>query len=122
MTVEEIIISYLVSKNIPGLGKRVYAEAPADRENVFLIVSRSGGSTENTIRSYLIHTDLRVRRDEKAGRTKLLALRIHDAVIEAMEDIIFHSELFMCRKNSDYDAALPGSEEYRYQALWEITM
>lgn len=122
MTVEGIIIRYLISKDIPGIGTHVYAEKPVDPDDAYVVVSRSGGSTTNMIDTYLVHTDLHVKRDEEAGYTKLLALNLHEAVIWQMEEIIHSTELFMCRKNSDYDAALPGSEEYRYQALWEITL
>lgn len=122
MTVEEIIIHYLIGKNIPGVMDHIYAERPISQEPVYVLVSRSGGSEQNFIRRYLIHTDVCVKRDEDAGRDKLLALKIHEAVIAAMKNLPDSTPVYGCHKNADYDATRTDTKEYRYQSLWEVTM
>lgn len=122
MTVEGIIINYLISQNISGIGSRVYAERPDDPDTPYILVGRAGGSARNLIKTYLINTEVNVKRDEAHGQTKLYALNIQDDLLEAMEDIAAETSLYRCRKNSDYDATRTDTGEYRYQALWEVTM
>ena len=122
MTVEEIIISYLIDLNIPGIEDRVYAEVPEKPGSAYVTVMRSGGNVKNHIREYLIYTDIRVTKDEKRGKSKLYAVRLHEAVIDAMSRITDETPLFGCHKNADYDATKTDTKEYRYQALWIVYM
>ena len=122
MTVEGMIINYIISQNISGIGSSVYAERPDDPETPYILVGRAGGSTRNLIKTYLINTEVNVKRDEAHGQTKLHALNIQDDLLEAMEDVAAQTPMYRCRKNSDYDATRTDTGEYRYQALWEVTM
>lgn len=122
MTIEGIIIGYLTSKNISGIGDRVFAERPDDPETPYVLVGRNGGSSRNLIKTYLMTTEVNVMRDEPNGMTRLHAIQIQDDLLEAMEDIASETPLYRCRKNSDYDATRTDTGEYRYQALWEVTM
>lgn len=122
MTIEKIIINYLVRSQIAGIEERVYAERPVSDEDAFILIRRTGGSTANHIRSYLIITEVCVRRDEAKGLTKLYAAEIFENLLQAMEQIAESTPLYGCHKNSDYDATDQNSKEYQYQALWQITM
>ena len=122
MTVEGIIIGYLTGKQIDGIGNRVFAERPDDPEIPYVMVGRAGGSSRDLIKTYLMTTEVNVKRDEPHGMTRLHAIQIHDDLLEAMEDITKETPLYRCRKNSDYDATRTDTGEYRYQALWEVTM
>ena len=122
MTVEEIVIGYLSGADIAGIGGNVYAEKPLGDVRDYLLVSRSGGSERNFIRRYLVHTDVHVKRDEEDGGTKSRALAIHEAVTDAMRHLADTCPVYGCHKESDYEATMPGTKEYRYQALWVITM
>lgn len=122
LTIEEIVISYLIGQNIQLIGEHVYAEKPVDPEPVHVIVSRSGGSEGNFIRRYVVHIDVYVKRDEEAGLNKLLALKLHEAVISAMKSLPESAPVYGCHKNADYDATRTDTKEYRYQSMWEVTM
>ena len=122
MTIEEIIISYLVRADIPGIGGRVYAERPGDTGEPYVLVSRAAGSERDHIRDYLVYTDLYVKRDEESGMVKSYAMHLHEAVVEAMKAMPDMTPVFGCHKNTDYEATRPDSKDYRYQALWVITM
>lgn len=122
MTIEKIIINYLAKSEIPGIEENVYAERPVDRKDAFILIWRTGGSTANHIRSYLMITEVCVRRDEANGLTKLYAAEIFEKLLQAMEQIAESTPIYGCHKNSDYDATDQNSKEYRYQALWQITM
>ena len=122
MTVEEIIIDYLTENSITGIGEHVYAEKPVDQEDAYILIRRTGGSERDYIRSYLMITEVCVRRDEGNGLTKLYAADIFEELLRKMQSITGTTALYGCHKNSDYDATDPDSKEYRYQALWEVTM
>lgn len=122
MTIEEIIINYLVYEGISGIGNHIYAEKPVDPDDAYILIRRTGGSEENFIRSYLIITEVCVKRNEESGLTKLYAADIFEVLLGKMRDIADSTALYGCHKNSDYDATDTESKEYRYQALWEITM
>lgn len=122
MTVEEIIVGYLIGKNIPGIFDHVYAERPGKPEPAYVLVRRSGGSEKDFVRTYLIHIDVCVKRDEEAGQDKLLALKLHEEVMGAMKSAPEATRIYGCRKNADYDATRAETKEYRYQSLWIITM
>lgn len=121
MSIEEIIISYLTGLNIAGIGGNVYAEAPEDEE-VYVLVQRAGGSQANYIREHRIYTEVCVRRDDSKGQTKLKALNLHEAVVNAMLCLPDHTNVYGCHMNSDYEATNFATKQYRYQALWQITI
>lgn len=111
MVIEKLVIDYLKTRN---LGANVYAETPADPEDFYILVRRSGGSQADYIRNYTVYTEV-------FGKDKFQTAQIHEAVIEAMLEMRDHTEVFRCNLNSDYDATLPSMKAYRYQALWQIT-
>ena len=122
MTPEEIMINYLTENAIAGIGTHIYAEKPVDQEDAYILIRRTGGSERDYIRSYLMITEVCVRRDEENGLTKLYAAEIFEELLQKMRSIADTTALYGCHKNSDYDATDPESKEYRYQALWEISM
>lgn len=109
--IEEIVINYLTER-----GFDVYAEVPVNPSRSYVVIQRSSGNYTNQIRHIGMYTESRSR------NSKLEAARIHEAVIEAMRDIRNHTEIFRCELNADYDAAMTSTKEYRYQALWDITV
>ena len=115
MTIEEIVIGYLTSKGIAD--GAVYAEVPAnDIPDNYVLIQRSSGSINNHIRQLGLYTEARSR------NSKVDAARLHEDVIAVMQSIRDETPLFRCDLNADYDAAQTSTKEYRYQALWEITM
>lgn len=115
MTIEELVISYLIGRNIPGIGRNVYAEVPVDIPDNYVLIRRSGGSQADYIRNYNVYTETISRTD------KLTAARNHEAVIGAMNEIRDYTDVFRCALNSDYDATNTATKEYRFQALWQMT-
>lgn len=122
MSVEEIIIHYLVEQNVPGIEDRVYMERPEEREDTYVLVRRAGGSERDFIRDYIIYTDTCVRRDEENGLTKALAMALHESVVETMKRLPDSTSLYRCRKYSDYESTMTDTKEYRFQVMWSISM
>lgn len=115
MTIEALIIQYLTGKNLTGIAGNVYAETPVNPPDDYVLIQRTGGASENQIRSYNIYTETVSRKD------KLTAATLHEEVVEAMLQMPDTADVYRCRLNSDYDATRADRKEYRYQALWEIT-
>ena len=46
---------------------------------------------------------------------------VSQAVIAAMLEIRDNTTLMRCNLETEYDAAMTSSKEYRYQALWGVT-
>ena len=111
--IESIIINYLINQGVAN-GK-VYAETPVDPPAEYVLVSRTRGNIYNRVRSYGIYTESRSRTSKETAAT------LHETVISAMDEIRDHTSLMRCELETDYDAAMTSSKEYRYQALWGIT-
>lgn len=111
--IEPIILNYLSDKGIAG--GHVYAETPVDPPAEYVVISRTRGSENNQIRSYGVYTEAR------AKDSKLAAATLHEAVIAAMKQIRDYTSLMRCDLETEYDAAMTSTKEYRYQALWAIT-
>ena len=114
MTIEEIAINYLLAANV--VGTDVYAEVPLDPPDKYVLVQRSSGSYQNELRHIGLYTEVRCR------TSKLEAAELHEAVVAAMRSMRDHTPVFRCELVSDYDAALTSTKEYRFQALFEITL
>lgn len=121
MTIEETLIAYLVGENIDGIGDHVYAEAP-ENEGVYVLVQRAGGAQSNFVREHRMYTEVCVTKDDQAGQTKLLALNLHEAVVQAMLRVSDTTNIYGCHLNSDYEATDFAKKQYKYQALWQITI
>ena len=112
--IEETVINYLIAQGIAD--GAVYAEVPLkDIPDHYVLIQRSSGSITDYIRQIGLYTEARSR------ISKLDAAQLHEDVISAMQEIRDHTELFRCKLNAEYDAALTSTKEYRYQALWDIT-
>lgn len=111
--IETKIITYLISRNIPGIGSNVYAEAPVDPPAVYVIVHRSGGNKRNQLRANNLYTE--VHAPSRADAAALAEL-----VIAAMGDVTTVTNIFGCHLNTDYDATSTSAKDYRYQQLWQI--
>ena len=116
MTIEELTIAYLTAANLPGIGGHVYAETPVDPPNEYVLIQRTGGGSADYIRQHTIITETISRTD------KLTAATLHEEVVEAMLRMADTADVYRCRLNSDYDATRADRKEYKYQALWEITV
>ena len=114
MTIEETVISYLAGAGIAN-GK-IYAEVPLDPDEKYVLVQRSSGSYQNQIRHIGLYTEVRCR------TSKLEAAQLHEEVIAVMREIRNSTPIFRCEMISDYDAMMTETKEYRFQALWEITL
>lgn len=116
MIIEKLIIEYLKGEDLPGIGANVYAETPVDPPENYVLIRRTGGSAANYLRDYTIYTETISRTD------KLTAATNHESVIEAMQRMPDTENVFRCRLNSDYDATRAEKKDYRFQALWQISV
>ncbi len=115
MAIEELIINYLIGKDLAGIGRHVYAETPVNPPDNYVLIRRTGGGISNYVRDYRVYTETISKND------KLTAATNHDAVIEAMQRMPDTENVFRCRLNSDYDSTRSDKKDYRFQALWLIT-
>ena len=111
--IETIIIDYLIDQGIAN--GHVYAETPVNPPAEYVLVHRTRGDINNRIRSYGVYTESRSK------TSKATAAGLHETVISAMEEIRDHTSLMRCDLETEYDAAMTSTKEYRYQALWGIT-
>lgn len=113
MTIEELVINYLLESNV---STDVYAEVPLDPPDKYVLVQRSSGNYQNEIRHIGLYTEVRCR------TSKLEAAQLHEDVVAAMRSMRDSAPVFRSELVSDYDAAMTSTKEYRFQALWEITL
>ena len=116
MTIEKLVITYLIEENLQGIGDHVYAETPVNPPESYVLIRRTGGGISNYIRDYRVYT-------ETVNQTaKATAATLHEEVVEAMLQMPDRADVYRCRLNTDYDATRADMKDYRFQALWEITV
>lgn len=116
MTIEKLVINYLIGESLYGILDHVYAETPVNPPENYVLIQRTGGGVTNRIREHNIITETISR------KSKETAMGLHEEVVEAMLRMADTADVYRCRLNSDYESTRADRKEYRYQALWEITV
>lgn len=118
MMVEEIVIGYLNS----NLNCMVFAEKPKDKPDRYVIVEKTGGG----IKHGLCHSVVAIQSIVQAtpDNSRYDAAKLNEAVKEAMigdtGGILTDPYVVGVELNSDYNFTDPDSNEYRYQAVYNI--
>lgn len=105
--IEEIIISYLRSKNISA-----YTEKPKD-EKEFVVISKTGSRKVNHIKRATVTL-------QSYSTSLYNAALLNEQVKEAMEQITERIDVTNCTLNTDYNWTDTTTKEYRYQAVFDI--
>lgn len=107
--IEEEIVQYL-SKT---LDVSVSTDMPAKVLGRFVLVEKTGSSKENYINSATIALQSYAENTYKAAE-------LNEAVKEAMENIVVHTDISKSKLNSDYNYTDTTKKQYRYQAVYEV--
>lgn len=114
--IEATIISYL--NNIEGMAP-AYAERPENIPPKYILVEKTGTSTENKITTSTIA--VQAISDTLQNGSLLDAMQLNEAVKVAMADLVTLDSVSGVSLNSDYNFTDPTTKEYRYQAVFLIT-
>ncbi len=114
--IEATIISYL--NNVEGMAP-VYTERPETVPPKYVLVEKTGSSTENRITTSTVA--VQSISDTLQNGSLLDAIGLNEDVKEAMADLITLDNISGVTLNSDYNFTDETTKEYRYQAVFSIT-
>lgn len=107
--IEVIILDYLNEVlNVPA-----FMESPEKPLNRYVLIEKTGGSSENYI--YRAIVTLKSYAESLAEAAKL-----NEKVKEAMNNIIILDSIAKSKYNTDYNFTNTEKKEYRYQAVYEV--
>lgn len=107
--IEEIIIEYLNRVlEVPA-----YTEKPEKNAMRFVLVEKTGSSSENHIHSATIVL-------QSYAESMYAAAVLNEAVKNAMDNIILYEDISKSKISSDYNYTDTTKKQYRYQAVYEI--
>ena len=112
--IETTLIKYLSSKISQG----VYAERPDNVPDEYVLIQKTGSSTDNLITTATIAIQSIVNAKTKS---KLDAATLNETIKAAMIGMTERDDIARVRLNSDYDYTDDRTREYRYQAVYQIT-
>lgn len=98
----------------------VYAEVPANPPQVYVVIQRTGGSTED----YIDHASVAIQscvQQSSDGTGKLASIKLDGTVRRVMGNFIAKTGISACRCTRTYDFTDPETKTYRYQSIFEIT-
>lgn len=108
--IESIIVEYLQ----PILNVPVSTMHQADDPDVFVIVERVGGGSNNRIRSANIAI-------QSYARTMYEAAQLHELTLAAMDNITALDSIGGVSLNAEYNYTDEETKKPRYQAVFDIT-
>ena len=117
MSIEEYLIEKLSSALSPTpVLVEVPASNPRPSEDLeeFYVIQKTGSSLSNHIQTSNIAI-------QSYAGTRLRAIRMNEALREAMEGLLQYGEIARVEFNSDYDYTDPETKQPRYQAVFVIT-
>lgn len=115
--IEATLIQYLIDKT--SAGKNVFAERQKETPAKYILIEKTGSSTENMIPTSTIAIQSVV--DSLQGGKMLDAMTLNDEVKAAMNEIIDLDVIVKVNLNSDYNYTDDSTKEYRYQAVYQVT-
>ena len=115
--IEVEVIKYLKGKT--SAGNHVYAEKPKCHPAKYILIEKTGSSTENMITTSTIA--VQSIEDSLRSGTMLDVMKLNEEVKEVMLEIITEDYVSKCALNSDYNFTDNSTKEYRYQAVFQIT-
>lgn len=121
--IEAYLTAYLLNKT--GAGANVFCERPSETPDNYILIEKTGSSTENRITTSTIA--IQSISNSLNGGSMLQAMTLNDEVKTAIlgegeeyglieEDAIIEVEL-----QSDYNFTDTETKEYRYQAVFNVT-
>ena len=116
--IETILISYLINQTTSA-GTNVYAERPETIPKTYILIEKTGSSTDNMITT----SDIAIQSisDSLQGGSLIDAALLNDEVKSVMQGLEALDDIVMVRLNTDYNYTDSRTKEYRYQAVYQIT-
>lgn len=108
--IEEIVLNYLLD----CIGTSVYMEKQIYPATQYVLIEKTGGSTNNHIKSATLAI-------QSVSDSLLNAALLNEEVKTAMEEIVELDSIAGCSLNSDYNFTNTQTKEYRYQAVFNLT-
>lgn len=116
--IETIVIDFLISQDIEGIGEHVYAEVPEHPPQEYVLVEKTGSRNRDHISRAMIAVQS-ISRDRYNGLAA--AMTINERVKDAMSRFAdLSNEIYACKLNSDYNFTNTETKEHRYQAVYSI--
>lgn len=111
MVIEYEMLKYL-NDHLDGIP--AYMEEPQDLDDEYIIIEKTGSSSENYINSATFAI--------QSYSTSLQgAIDLNEAVKDVMDRFWEHTSIYSCKLNSDYNFTDTETQRYRYQAVYDIT-
>lgn len=107
--IEQIILNYLKK----CLSVPVYMEIPTNEPNEYVLIEKTGSSTENYINSATFAL-------QSYANSMYSAAKLNEKVKTAMDGIIFTTDISKSKLNSDYNFTDTTTKKYRYQAVYDL--
>ena len=114
--IEKTLISFLIDKT--SAGANVYAERPDTIPESYILLEKTGTSTENMITTSTIAIQSCV--DSMQDKSLLDAAELNEELKAVMRDFIALNDVVMVDLNTDYNFTDSSTKEYRYQAVYTI--
>lgn len=107
--VEMTVLNYLKS----ALSVSVHMEKPKSEPAKYVLIEKTGSSSENNINSATIAV-------QSYADSLYEAAALNEEVKAAMLDIIYHEDISKSSLNSDYNFTDTTKKKYRYQAVFDL--
>jgi hypothetical protein len=107
--IEKIVLDYLNET----LNVSVYMEKPASPPEEYVLLEKTGSSSENYIKSATIAL-------QSYAKTLYSAAALNEEAKKAMDNIVSLNEVMRSELNSDYNFTDTTKKQYRYQAIYDL--
>lgn len=107
--IEKIVLDYLNNT----LRVSAFMEKPANPPEKYVLLEKTGGSSENYIKSATIAI-------QSYAGSLFDAATLNEEVKAAMDNIVILNDVMGCDLNSDYNFTDTTKKQYRYQAVYEL--
>ncbi len=107
--IEMIVLEYLESV----LEVPVYPEKPEKEPKAYVLIEKTGSSTEDFIKTATIAL-------QSYAGTLFLAAELNEKVKAAMDNIIILDSVSKSKLNTDYNFTDTTKKKYRYQAVYDL--
>lgn len=107
--IEKIVLDYLNNT----LSVPAYMEVPVNPPNRYVLLEKTGSSSENLINSATIAV-------QSYAESLYSAAVLNEEVKTAMDNIISLNDVMRSELNSDYNFTDTTKKKYRYQAIYDL--
>ena len=108
--IEKIILDYL-NKNLDVVA---YTDKPKDEPKRYVMIEKTGGSSENHIHSATIAI-------QSYAESRFEAATLNEQVKAVMDNIIILNSIGKSKLNTNYNFTDTTKKKYRYQAIYDVT-